>query len=82
MSPNSRGRFFVNGWASELGREVKFFFWVDDWLGVGLLFQLFPRIFKVMSNKKSSIKDCYEGGRGFVSWEVSFRRVLGPYEES
>lgn len=59
MSPNFGERFFVKGWVSELGREVKSFSWVNDWLGVGLLSQLFPKIFKAMSNKKSSIKDCY-----------------------
>ena len=49
--------------------------------GVGSLSQLFPTVFRVVSNKDSSIKDCYVGEGGFVSSKV-VRRVLHPFEET
>lgn len=36
----------------------------------------FPRLFRVMVNKFSSIKENFEGEGGFVYWELSFRRQL------
>lgn len=43
------------------GRSVDF--WLDDWLGLGPLYSLFPSIFKVVTNKESSANECYEGER-------------------
>lgn len=36
-------------------------FWFDDWMGMGLLHVLFPRVFRIASNKESSVRDCYVG---------------------
>lgn len=43
------------------GKSVDF--WLDDWLGLGPLYSLFPSIFNVVSNKESSVNECYEGER-------------------
>lgn len=40
------------------GRNVSF--WLDDWVGVGPIYVLFSRIFRVVANKESSVMDCYE----------------------
>lgn len=51
-------------------------------LGVGPLLVLFSRLFRLASNKESSVKDyCVRGG-GLLSWEVSFCQGLCQSEES
>lgn len=42
-----------------VGREDCIHFWFDNCVGVGPLFVCFPRLFRAVSNKKSSTKDCY-----------------------
>ena len=61
------------------GRNVRF--WLDDWVGLGPLCELFLRIFRVVSIKESIISDCYEMLDGFMVWDVSFRRCLCLSEE-
>ena len=67
------GKLFVKGWDS--------WCWLDDWLEVDLLHSRFPRVFRVMSNKESSVKDCCVVRDNVVSWELSFRRSLHHGEE-
>ena len=55
-------------------------FWFDDQVGMGLLYRLFPRVFRVVSNKESSVKECYVWVGDVVSWDISFRRALRPLE--
>lgn len=38
------------------GRDIHF--WHDDWVGVGPLYNSFPRVFRAISNKKSSVSEC------------------------
>lgn len=45
-------------------------------VGNGSFIFVFPRLFRVVVNKFSSVKENYEGAGGFVSWEMSFRRGL------
>ena len=42
-----------------MGEEVRVHLWYDDWVGVGPLRLLFPRIFRVVSNKEASVKECF-----------------------
>ena len=56
------------------GKSVLFLF--DDWVGIGPFWSLLPRLFRVVSNKESSVKDCYFWDGSKVSWHVSCRRVL------
>ena len=53
-----------------VGEESRVWFGVDDWMGMGPLPVLFPRVFTMVSNKKSSIR--LLGNR--VVQGVSFRR--------
>lgn len=41
-------------------------FWLDDWVDVRLLLSLFPRLFRVVSNKQSSIQEWCMGKGCFV----------------
>lgn len=43
---------------------------------IGPLCGVFARIFRVVSNKESSISDYYEERDGCVVWRVPFRRSL------
>ena len=43
---------------------------------------LFLRLFRVVCNKESSVKDCYFWVGSKVSWFVSFRRWLRQFEAS
>ena len=54
---------------------------MDDWVGVGPLFELFPRLFGVVLNKDFAVSDCYEVREGGTVWNVSFRRGLCLLEE-
>ena len=59
------------------GSEVRF--WLDDLVGVGPLCGLFPRVFRVVSNKESTVNEYYEVRDGCPLWSVSFRRSLHPF---
>lgn len=66
------------------GRSVRF--WLDNWVGVGPLCRLFPKLFRLSVNKEASVSDCYEMRNGSIVWRVSFIRSLkllewGSYEE-
>lgn len=37
--------------------RVRFLF--DDWVGEQSLFKSFPRLFRVVSNRKVRVKECY-----------------------
>lgn len=69
------GVMFHKGVGFKVGEGNKVHFWVDDWLGKEPLMRVYTRLFRLASNKLSSVKDCYMGEGGFVSWIVSFRRV-------
>ena len=56
------------------GRFLRF--WLDDWVGVGPLCELFLRVFRLVSNKESVVSDCYEVMDGCIMWGVTFRRSL------
>lgn len=47
-------------------QRVSIWFWVDDWLGKGALSLSFPRLFRVVSNRDSSVKEGYVGEVGCV----------------
>lgn len=49
-------------------------FWVNDWLGMGPLSGLFPRLFRMVFDKNSLVKVCYIPNGSRVSCDVSFRR--------
>ena len=48
---------------------------------MGGLGGLFPRVFRVVSNRESSFRECYELRGNDISWVVSFRRTLCQLEE-
>lgn len=54
---NERGSFFfLKGWLSCCGGKGRdFHFWLDEWVGVGPLCSRYPRVFRVVSNKDSSV---------------------------
>ena len=45
------------GFKVGVGSRVRF--WVDEWVGVGTLCVLFPRLFHLASNNLSRVSDCY-----------------------
>lgn len=57
-------------------------FLFGDWVGIGPLFILFPRMFWVLYNRESPVKDCYGVGEGAFCWHVLGRTVLHHLEES
>lgn len=61
---------------------VESVFSVDNWLGVGLLYRIFPRLFPLASNKRSNVKECFVGRGGLESCDLSFGRVLCSSEKS
>ena len=64
-----------------VGDKRNVIFWLDDWVGVGSLCELLPRIFRAVSIKESVVSDCYEMRDDSMVWDVSFRRRLHPSEE-
>ena len=64
-----------------VGSGVSVRFWFDDWVGVESLGSLFPRLFRVVSNKQSSVHECNscEGDR--IVWRIPLRRTLRQLEE-
>lgn len=75
---DSYGDLLQKGLGFRDGERNKVRFWLDDWLGAGPLLRVFPRFFRLASNKWSCVKDCYVGEDGSMSWVVPFRfrRVL------
>lgn len=61
-----------------MGNRVHF--WVDDWLSVGPLSFLFPRLFRVAINRRAWVNKCFKEPKGFVAWVVPFRRSLRQFE--
>lgn len=53
-------------------------FWFDDWVGMGPSAGLFPQVFRVASNKESSLSDVMRGK--FLVVDVSSRRSLRQLE--
>lgn len=51
-------------------------FWYYDWVGVGPVYILLTRVFRVVSNEDSSVKECYIWDGEHLSWDVSVGRVL------
>lgn len=75
MCPNRGVKSLKRVWVLKWGwGTVRF--WFDDWMGVGPLSILFPRVFRIPSNKESSIRDHCVWHGDEVSWEVSLRRAL------
>lgn len=73
---NVSGKVFKEGVGFKVGDGRDIRFWHDDWVGVGPLYNSFPRVFRAMSNKNCqlvSVKVIWEDS---VCWEVSFRRGL------
>ena len=66
----SKGVGFVVG----DGRVLRF--WLDDWVGVGPLYELFPRVFRLVSNKEFHVTNCCGVRDGCTLWGVTFRRGL------
>lgn len=55
---------------------------VDNWVGVGPLSLSFPRLFRVVVNKRGPQLKIVVGDGGFVSQDVSVRRALHQFDES
>lgn len=52
----SCGEAFSKGVGFRVGEESRVWFRVDNWMGLDPMSMLFPRVFRVMSNKKSFVK--------------------------
>lgn len=50
------------------GSRVRF--WLAEWVRVGLLCLSFFRLFRVVLNKRPSLRECFVGEEGFVSLYV------------
>ena len=79
---NIRGETFHKGlgFVVGVGRGVRF--WLDSWLGVGPLYSLFPRLFRLAIKNDYSVRDCFELMSGCIIWEVTFKRSLRELEGS
>ena len=77
---NVRGKAFVKALGFMVGEWVSVCFLFDDCMGVGPLHLLFPRMFRVASNKETSVKECYVWVGNVVSWNISIRRPLHQSE--
>lgn len=53
----STGEVYSKGVDFRVGNGSRVQFWVDDWMVVGLLSVLFPRIFRLVLNKESVVKE-------------------------
>lgn len=51
-------------------------------MGVGPLNVSFPRVFRMVFSKESSVSECYKARVNTVHWIVSFRRPLHQFEET
>lgn len=66
----------VGGVVLKWRRKIRVHFVLDDWMGVGLLHILIPRVFWIAPNKESSFKNRYVWYGDGVSWEVSVKRAF------
>ena len=78
---NMRGKALHKGVGFIIGDGTCVRFWLDDWVGMGPLSELFPRIFRLVVNKESCVSDYFEVRSGCMVWEVPFRRTLWQMEE-
>ena len=72
----SKWEVFDKCLAFKVGEGSDICFWSDDRVGVGPECRLFPRVFRVVPNKESSVKACYCWVGDNVSWDVGVRRAL------
>lgn len=57
------------------------FGWMShEWVGISVLCRSFPKLFRLVSNKESIIKDCFVLEGNSLSSRVLFRRRLRPSE--
>lgn len=56
------------------------YIWLDDWVGVGPLCELFTRLFTLSVNKESSFGDCLEINSSSTVWIVPSRISLRQFE--
>lgn len=75
-------RILYEGSTFLMGERRVVSFWLHDWVDAGPLCGLFLRIFRVVSNRKSIIFDCYKVRNSCILWGVSFRRWLCPSKEA
>lgn len=77
---NVKGKVFGKGlgFCMRKGNSVRF--WYDDWVAVGPFCILFPRLFRVVSYKDASVKDCFVWNGNVFSWNISIRRALRQSE--
>ena len=77
-----QGEVFNKSVGFRVGEGKNIHFWYDDWVAIGKFWPLFPRLFRVVCNKESSVKDCYFWVSSKVSWFVSFSRGFCQFEVS
>lgn len=56
---NPWGEVFARGVGFLIGEGRRVHFWSDDWVGVGPLSMRYRRVFREVSNKESSVNDCF-----------------------
>ena len=67
----------ING-GGDLSRDVRF--WLDDWVEMGPLCGLFPKLFRLAANKDSSVSNCFEVRSDCNIRGVLFKRGLWSLE--
>lgn len=94
LSEEPRGRYGVGVWKSiykvrgEVWGQIQFVvgdgsrvrFWSDDWSGVGVLCEKFPRLYGCSSDRCILVRDCMTCNEIGVVWVPSFWRELNDWE--
>lgn len=73
---NCLGKAFAKGIGFFVGQGRRARFWLDNWIGLGPFCVLYPRVFRVVTNKDSFVRDCYVWRGHEVVWTLAFRRDL------
>ena len=77
---NAKGEALFKGVGFKVGNGRDVRFWLDDWVRVGPSCGLFPRLFRLVANKESFVRDCFEVRSGCNVWGVLFKRDLQSLE--
>ena len=71
---------FVLVYLYEIGDGSKAQFWLDQWCGMNILAECYPKLFRICRNKEASVADLMRYTNGVLHWDIHFFRDMHDRE--
>ncbi|MCH79829.1 hypothetical protein A2U01_0000587, partial [Trifolium medium] len=81
IGSNLNHNWFLQGVVKKLGNGLHTSFWRDTWVGEVPLWDCFPRLFSISSQKEASVAEVRSSHNGIVGWRLDWRRMFFEWEQ-